>query len=230
MKNFKLLLTLALLAAFSFSYAQKETRNTESFDEISLGVHADLYLTIGSKQSVVIEGEDDDIDNIETEVENGRLRIRSKKSWNWNWGGDKVEIYITVPEVNGIYVSGSGSVHGESVIKSDDFDMSISGSGDINIEIDANSASLKISGSGHAELSGNAGELNIRISGSGSIEAYDLESNEVEASISGSGSARVNVSESIEASIAGSGSIYYTGDPDNVNSSTAGSGRVRKKG
>ncbi len=230
MKNLKTILLIATLSFSQILFAQKETRDVGSFDEISLGVAADLYLTIGSKQSVVIEGDEDDIEEIVTEVRDGRLRIKSRKSWSWNWGGNDVEIYITVPKINALSVSGSGDIHGESVIETDDLELGVSGSGNIEVEIDSEEVKMTISGSGSAQLGGTTSDFSVRISGSGSINAYDLKAENVAVRISGSGSARVNASDELEATISGSGNVYYEGSPDKVNSNTSGSGRVKKKG
>lgn len=230
MKSYKLLFTLFFLATAIISYGQRESRDVGSFDEISLGTHADLYLTIGSKTSVELVGDEDDIDEIETEVVNGSLRIRNESRWGWNWSSDKVKIYITVPEIKAISVSGSGNIYGESTIKADDLELSISGSGNIELDIEATEASMTISGSGNAELEGSVKDLTLRISGSGSIEAESLRAEDAEVRISGSGSVEIYASESLEARIAGSGSVYYYGDPKQVDSSSAGSGKVKKRG
>ena len=55
-----------------------------------------------------------------------------------------------------------------------------------------------------------------RISGSGKVKAEDLQVNDFEARISGSGNVYISVIEEITANISGSGSVYYAGDPDRV--------------
>ena len=230
MKNIRTLLMLLLMVSIGTAYAyQRDNRDLKGFDEISLGVSAHLHLSIGNEFKVEMEGDEDDMDEIETKVENGVLKIRHERRSGWSWNMDRVDIYVTMPEVNGLRVSGSGSIRSEDTIKSDDLELAVSGSGDLEVDIDARMVNLSISGSGDVELSGKAGEFKSTISGSGGIDAFDLVIENCDVRISGSGSVRVEVTGSLDARISGSGSVYYEGDPENVNSSTSGSGRVRKR-
>lgn len=231
MKELRFLIMLALMVSFGAAHSfQRETRNVEDFDEISLGVSGRLYLSIGDEFKVELDGDEDDLDEIDTDVVNGVLRIRHDGKWDWNWNSGGVKIYVTMPEVKGLSVSGSGTIYAEDLIKTDDIELSVSGSGDLEAEIEAGRVELSISGSGGAELQGTARNFGVRISGSGSLDAYDLRSEDCDVRISGSGSAKVNVSGDLDARISGSGSVYYDGDPDHVNSSASGSGKVRKRG
>jgi len=56
-----------------------------------------------------------------------------------------------------------------------------------------------------------------------------LKSNECIASISGSGSIDISVSQSLEGRIAGSGNINYEGDAQVTKAGIIGSGRIHKK-
>ena len=245
MKYTKFLSFAVAFLLFSCVYAtDKETREVDDFSNISLGINADLYLKIGPKQSVVLEG--DDLDKIETVVENGRLKI--KREGTFQWGNlDKIKIYITATKIDGLSVAGSGSIKAESTIKTDDLNLSVSGSGDIELSaeaddvkisvtgsgdikmnIDADDLDMKVSGSGDIELEGKADDVDVKITGSGSIDAEDLQASDVDVNISGSGTCKVGVSNSLDAKISGSGSVYYKGNPDKVQSHSSGSGRVKK--
>lgn len=226
--NKVLLLVIGLSISFA-GYTQTEKFNLDSFSEISLGISGDLYITQGSTQSVEIKGDRDDIEELIVEVRGSRLVVKREGSWSsWKNSG-KITIYVTIPEVEGISVSGSGSVIGKSKIKSDDLEISVSGSGDIELDLDlSGELDLSISGSGECYLKGKAYSVDLHISGSGEVEAEDLVVERVDARISGSGSAEITVNESIEARISGSGTILYAGNPSKVNSHSSGSGKVRK--
>lgn len=223
--------TLLMAAAFLISLSawafQKETRDVDNFTKISMGVPGTLHLKIGATQSVVLEG--DDLDEIETDVDNGRLKIKREGNWGWSWSDDDIDIYITIPKIEALSLSGSGEIKGESVIKGNDLKLTVSGSGEVDLEIDVDNLELSISGSGEIELEGKAGEVELTISGSGEVEAFDLSADVLDARISGSGDCAITVTKSLDARISGSGEIVYSGSPDHVNASTSGSGRVRKK-
>jgi len=219
------LVVLFLLSVTVKTHAQKETRNVAEFTKISFATSGNLYLKQGNTQSVVLEG--DDLDEYKTEVSGGRLKI-GRKSNNWSWNNRKIDVYITIKKLEGLSVSGSGEVHGQTKVTTDELDLSVSGSGDIELDVDVDEIETGISGSGKVKLSGNVGYHSVSISGSGKISAEDLEAESYKIKISGSGSCRINVSKEIEASVSGSGSIYYTGNPDRVNSHSSGSGRIKK--
>ena len=85
-----------------------------------------------------------------------------------------------------------------------------------------------ISGSGEMEVAGigTMDHQEIKISGSGNIHAYDAPVNKSDITISGSGSAYVNVLQSLVANISGSGDITYMGTPT-ITTNISGSGNVR---
>lgn len=85
-----------------------------------------------------------------------------------------------------------------------------------------------MSGSGKIIASGTAKRIRTTISGSGEVRAADLEVEECEVRISGSGDVEVNVKQALDATISGSGSVSYRGNPNQVNSHSSGSGKVRK--
>jgi len=169
------------------------------------------------------------LENTETEVRGDMLVIGSRR-WGWfSWGfSERVEIYITVNEINDLSVGGSGKIIGENKFTSDNMDIDVSGSGRIEFNTDAKNMEISISGSGKIELKGTSKNNDLHISGSGKLLAEYMEAESYEVHISGSGSARVNVKTMIDARISGSGSVYYKGDPDKVRSDVSGSGRVRR--
>ena len=125
-------------------------------------------------------------------------------------------------------LSGSGKVIGEGTFDTGDLDLGVSGSGDLELDVEADNIDTGISGSGDIELTGSAKEHAVSISGSGRLDAEDLEAETYRIRISGSGSCRINVSEEIDSRVSGSGSIYYKGSPNKVNNHSSGSGKLRK--
>ena len=222
------LFLLSILMTAGLAFSQKRTVDVGSFSKVSLGINANLFITQGSNEKVTIDCSDSDFDKIEFEMAGDRLTIRRK---NRNWGGDNfrdVDIYVTMKEIERISLSGSGSIKGENSFDTGDLSLAISGSGDMDLSLDSEDVEIKISGSGDISLKGNAGETAARISGSGKVRAEDLTVSIFEASISGSGSCYITVTEEIVANISGSGNVYYGGEPARVNSNSSGSGKIRK--
>lgn len=221
------LLFIAVLFAFTSEAQKKETRKVGSFDYVSLGVSADLVITQGNSNSVVLEGDPEDLEDIETYVKDGKLKIRTESN---SWFGndmDDVKIYVTVASFKGASVSGSGSITNSNNLKGDEISFSVSGSGNINVYIDCSTIDAHISGSGEIDLEGKSGMVDLHISGSGDLNSLEMEIDKIEAHISGSGSAKVNVKNEIDAHISGSGRIRYQGNPAKIREKVSGSGSVK---
>lgn len=224
-----LLLTVLSAASVYGQSAEKETRNLTGFTKVSFGVPGNLYISIGQDFKVVLEGDKDFLDEIETEVSGGRLVIK-KENWNRNYN-KKVIVNITMPSVDGLSVSGSGQAEITDAVKTGDLDLGVSGSGKLIVnEIIADNLECGISGSGDVIIKGTGSidEAEISISGSGSYSGEELRLNSAEIRISGSGSCYCNVAETLEAHVSGSGSVTYTGNPK-IDARVSGSGRVRSK-
>jgi hypothetical protein len=225
----------AFIAAITFTavYAgiqsgEKETRDLKGFTKVSFGVSGNMYINIGSEFKVVLEGSQSILDEIVTEVSGGRLTVK-KENWRFNQN-EKVTVYITMPEIKGLGVSGSGRAEIKDIVKTDDLSLSVSGSGKIfTDEIAVNNLSSSISGSGDVIVgSGNAARGDISISGSGNYNGENAKIGSVDISISGSGNCATNVTESLKASVSGSGNVTYVGNP-RIDARVSGSGKVRSR-
>jgi len=215
------------------AFAEKEIRNVSEFSEISLRISGKLYLEQSDRQRVEIVAKSSALDDIITEVKGGKLVIRFKNRnvfWR-SFNPGSIEIYVSVPEIEGLSVSGSGDIIAEDRITSRRISLTVSGSGSLNLdELRTDRVKASISGSGGVLIGsgGMAEEFEASISGSGSVKAEDFEAENVEVHVSGSGNCSIHAVEKLKARVAGSGSVYYSGDPQ-VDSSVSGSGRVRKR-
>lgn len=203
---------------------EKTTLDIDDFDELALSLSATVYIRQGSSQSVEIEAKESVIDNMRKEVRGDRWSIGFER--NMRNTGD-ITIWVTVPELEEISVSGSGKIIGKnSLTASDELKLAISGSGSMQLDVATEKLSCVVTGSGNMSLSGRADKQRINISGSGDVRSYDLETKECVVRITGSGNSRVNVSDNLEANISGSGEVDYKGDP-RIKSRIVGSGDVR---
>ncbi|MCB0497670.1 MAG: DUF2807 domain-containing protein [Cyclobacteriaceae bacterium] len=218
---------LTLCIAFAAQAQKKEERKVEAFNYVSLGVNADLVITQGKSYSLTLEGDPDDLEEIETYVSDGTLKIRKDNDWNWFDNMDDVKIYVTLVDFKGASVSGSGKITNSNNLTGENVKFSVSGSGDINLYVNCKSVDAHISGSGDINLEGSTDSMELSISGSGDMNSLGMSANSLEAHISGSGSAKVKVKEEIDAHISGSGKIRYEGDPKKIYEKVSGSGSVR---
>ena len=100
---------------------KKEKRDVGSFNRISLGISADLYLTQGSNTEVIIDAEEKMLDYIITEVSNGKLKIKYNR---WRVPRhERIKVFITIPEIEGLNVSGSGKIIAETDIEEENIEF-----------------------------------------------------------------------------------------------------------
>lgn len=210
----KILITyFALFFAITVAFSQtKESRKVDTFTKIAFRVPGKLYLRQGPEQKVELEGSKEVLSKIETTVSGGRLSIgRENENWKmWNWDNDdKVIVYITVKDLEGVSVSGSGELIGESKFKTNDLNLNVSGSGSLTLEADANGAlGADVSGSGRIEFKGNCRDLDSKVSGSGKVSVGLAYANKVVAGVSGSGKVIASgTAKEIRANISGSGEV-----------------------
>jgi hypothetical protein len=226
------ILLAALLLSSGFSYGQdvKENRKVNDFSRINFGVSGDLFIEFGPDFEVTIEGSRSSVDDVITEVSGGRLTIKHENNFRLRMN-ERVTVYVTMPEIEGLGVSGSGKAEIKDVVKGDDLNLSVSGSGRLVITgMDVENLDCGISGSGTINLDGNGsvGKADISISGSGDYYGEEVEIESLTVGVSGSGKCICNVSESLSASISGSGDVSYSGSP-RVNARVSGSGHVRSR-
>ncbi len=206
-------------------------RSVGSYDGVALSGWFDVELVSGREGELTLKGEENLLEHIITEVKNGTLNIKVEKGYNlepssWKSGG--IQVTVPVESIKSVTMSGSGDIVGKTRLEAQDFEVVMSGSGDITLEVASDHVETTLSGSGDIRLSGTAGTFEVRISGSGDVHAYELEARNVEAQVSGSADVKVTALESLTARVSGSGDVHYRGNPGKVDSKTSGSGDVTK--
>ncbi len=152
----------------------KETRDVKGFTKVSFGVSGNLYINFGPEFKVVLEGDKKYLDEIITEVSGNRLVIK-KENWKFHFD-EKVDVYVTMPEIEGLGVSGSGKAEIKDAVKSNDLNLSVSGSGKLYAnQVSVSNLDCSISGSGDIILgNGTTSKTGISISGSGNFEGESI--------------------------------------------------------
>lgn len=236
MKHVHLLSLLLITMLLSFNSCRKiagtgpvveEERTLSGFTRISVGTGATVQVTQGATFEVILEAQQNILDIITTEVHHGELVIDNQRHTNIaSW--EDVHVYITMPEVTGLTLTGSGDIQVQNDINTEEMKLQISGSGNIYLpRLTAHKLLTKISGSGYVQVDeGIVQQQELQISGSGAIRLSGLEAKQAEVTISGSGDARVFVTDFLKVRISGSGDVYYTGNPT-IDVQITGSGRLQ---
>ncbi|WP_103068517.1 head GIN domain-containing protein [Aquimarina sediminis] len=205
-------------------------RTTSDYDQIKVKGSLDVSLISGTEGKISIEGESNLIEYIITDVENDILRIYVKKGYYLKPSYGK-KLIITVPfeDLSQVTLSGSGDVYSSDTIKASSFKTGVSGSGDVQLVVNAKSIWGQVTGSGDLAIKGATESFNGNVSGSGDLSAYDLKAKNVTATVSGSGDIEVMATSYLKARVSGSGDIFYKGNPEKEDKKVSGSGDITKR-
>ncbi|MEC5166768.1 hypothetical protein RCH18_002517 [Flavobacterium sp. PL11] len=206
-----------------------EQRVTKSYEKIDVTGFFDVELVAGKEGTITVKGEENLVPLIKIEVVNQVLKIFTEKNKYISTSkGKGIVIVIPIENINNVSLTGSGDIVGKTTIKSENFSVQLTGSGDIDLKIEANSVNVLLTGSGDINLSGNTESINSDLKGSGDIDAGKLTSKNANVTVSGSGDNAVNCTETIYARVTGSGEIKYTGNPNKKDTKVSGSGSIKR--
>jgi len=127
-----------------------QERDIDPFTEVVTRDGWDLILQQGTEYAMTVEAEERRIDHLIVEVRDGVLNIRSD---NETMNNGISRIYLTFRELNSIQASGGSDISAETLIKSGDFELELSGGSDLEkLELDAERVRGRFSGGSDARI------------------------------------------------------------------------------
>lgn len=237
----KLSTVLALLLVSSNMNAQKwwggnekvkgngnvttESTNTGDYSEVSAVGPMDVFLVRGSEGNIQVEADSNFHEYIEVKTEGDKLVLKIKKGYNLS---SRNPIKVTVPftDIDAVKLVGSGDVETRDAIQADQFEATLTGSGDVRLEVNAREVFFRVTGSGDMVLKGSADITEVKISGSGDFDGRQFKAKDAQVYVSGSGDVKVYANNSLKARVNGSGDIVYGGNPT-VDKKVSGSGTIK---
>lgn len=251
-KNFLLLIIFFVIGVSFTIYGEsdsnliKQTRDLGEFTSIQHSGNFDVNISIGDQYLVFLEGTDEEsLNMIMTSVSGDVLTIKCEDCKKY-LGPNNITVYVQLPEVEDIKVSGSGRLTCDK-IQQNEISLKVTGSGDIEInELYVNRLDAEIAGSGsitayqksekiigHIYGSGNlilegyVKKAEYTITGSGKVMAENLIHDNCYSKIYGSGDLYLTSRGKLEVEIFGNGNIYYKGNPE-IYMNSKGSGKIYK--
>ena len=234
-----IILSLLLLSAGSIAFGQatKKTLELPEFKAIYVNSNYTVILKQTNKQEVIVEALPEFMEVSEFKVENGILMINMERKPETSsksiWAkiddiklNPLMKVYVSMKTVSELAVNGGGKIISENSIASDNLQLSVSGSGSIDLDIKGNQVKTEVSGSGTIGLKGYASNNEIQLSGTGNLNAYACELETAKIKVSGSGGAEITVTNNLEATVVGSGSVKHKGNTKNLTKKVYGSGAV----
>ena len=184
-----------------------EARNVGSYDGIHVTNFADVIITQDSVESLRIEADDNVIGSIQTSVSGKTLIVGLPDG---SYSNVTVRLYASMKDISLLESSGAADFQTTGPIQTD-------------------AITCRITGAGTIRLSGTATQQIVEIVGAGNVHNFDLVCSYCSASISGSGTIEVHVTQQLDAVIMGAGSITYMGNPPVVHQSISGVGIISAK-
>jgi len=217
---------------------KKDVEIIQPFHSISINARYNVHLKQSNEIKVEARALKEVLDATEFEVKEGVLYVNVNKKNDKNkslWEeiddikiAPKLDLYISMKEVKSIQLNGNGTLNTENSIASNELKVSVSGKGRLEADIKGKDLNVSLSGGGLVKLKGYAENADLNVSGYGKVEAFSLELKSLEATLSGSGDAEVNVSENLVATVNGSGSLSHRGDTKKVTKNENGSGKIKR--
>ena len=212
-----------------------EDRFIKGFEEVEVVGSPNVYYTQADSFSVRVKGPDNFVDNILTEKNGKTLTIRNKGKWgvvNISFSGeDELAVYVTSPDLVAVRVNGSGDFISSNLIDTDNMNITLRGSGDINIDkLLCDRCDIELIGSGDIDLPEvEAKETSAVLIGSGDIKMGLSKVTDTNLSLKGSGDIKVDFAEgcrSVDCTVNGSGDITLSGKIGHFNGEKHGSGDI----
>jgi hypothetical protein len=183
-----------------------ENRDLASFSTIELNGAFLVNIVSGSKkQQFEIIGEDNIIPHIISKVRSNELKIYADKNI---CPTTELVINIAVVNIKKLEAVGADDVN-VSGINNENFEIELTGSGDIVLE-------------------GKTDSLDVKISGAGDIKAQNLKARKAVVEVSGAGDLSVYASDMLKVEINGAADVSYYGNPAKVIQKINGAGELEK--
>lgn len=198
------------------------------FDEVELRGSFDVFIEQDDDFEVRAVGHRNIVERVQLDESDNKLSIGLESDCYRDFD---LTIYISMPEVRGVHLEGSGDIRLDDFIENDGpLVLEIDGSGDIHLESVEGTELLQvdIDGSGDIRATENFPDLvylEVETDGSGDYYGFDIIAQHAWVEIDGSGDCRLHVIETLDVEIDGSGDVYYRGDPV-ITSEIQGSGDI----
>jgi hypothetical protein len=235
-------ISLALLGVFFLFnqihvFAQKKVRgngdvttevyDVKAFSELELSGVLNVFIGQGDKESVTVETDDNLHEYVIIENRGNTLIVDTQKRISIK-RKKKMNVYVTVREIDRLKISGVGNVETSETIRLKDLDLRVKSVGNVDLDLEADKLYARLSSVGNVSLSGEIGKADIDNTGVGKLAAYDLHNEVLKLKASGVGKTEVYASKELAIKSTGVGNVYYKGDAVITDLNVRGVGKVKK--
>ena len=195
----------------------------DDFTVVSASEGLDVYVTQGSDYEITVEADDNIIDLIGTDIRDGKLKVHAIE----NIGRATKKVYVTLPEITGLYASSGADLESQGALEADKISLDASSGSDIRVELTADEVDADTSSGADIRITGQANLFYADASSGSDIKAKDFLVKRCHADASSGADITINVSESLTADASSGADISYTGEAS-VQKKKSVSGSVHK--
>ena len=189
--------------------------NLNEFNSIDFNGLKNIYISQGEVQEVKVVGQQNIIDNLRTKIINETCVFEFEKG---NYKNYECTIYVTIPNLKKVNLSGVGDVFIKSFKNQKTIDLTLYGVGDINFETFFNLEKLSVDLNGVGDVvctkfDGILPDLSVKLRGTGDFKGFKMKTNKTTINHSGVGDCELNVTQELIGNLSGVGDIKYSGEP-----------------
>lgn len=202
-----------------------ETRDLGAFSYVETSGSIKVILKQGSLSGLRILADDNILKEIKTIVRGNRLIIDLDGNF---CSAGPITIYVTSKEFEGVSGSGAVELLSDGKLNVKDFELDLSGSSKVVLEMSAANVKTSLSGASEIYLKGQAGSHELDLSGSSSVDALDFVVGRYRIESSGSSNSHINVLNELDISSSGSSDVEYRGNPSKIKNDESGASSLKK--
>jgi len=177
------------------------------FKGVEAGGAVEVTVTAQQDYKVEVEADDNIIEHIRTKVSDGILEISMDPEFSYS--NTTVRVHVWLPQLTSLDISGASTAK-VTQVSSEDLSIGASGASSITIE-----GSSKI--------------LRGEVSGASALLAEKLTAERVMIEASGASKGHVYATASLTAEASGASTIYYSGEPKNIEEETSGASSIKRR-
>jgi hypothetical protein len=217
--------------------------NFTDFTSIEIGPAFKLEVISADTYGISINANESIFDHIDVSKTGNKLKIGMD---NLFFGFPRSpRVQITMPELRGLYLSGASQANITGFKSSQDFDLTLSGASELNMNMEtgnflceisgasevtgyvkATSFDIVLSGASKIKVNGSSEDTKINASGASQIDMADFTVNNADISFSGASDGSLNINGRMDVSLSGGSLLEYGGNPTLGNFNLTG-GSVR---
>jgi hypothetical protein len=196
------------------------------FDEIELSGPVKLVLRQDSSFAVKISADSAIMEQIKPDVSGHTFKLELDPMKYC--GKDSIIVSVGVGAVKKIKAKGASKVYSDGRLNLADLDLNLSGTTDLNLNINAGKVTTNIDGASKLTLSGQAGSHELESKGVLNMDAFSFVVGRYDLEVEGTGKLNINVLNDLKVNTSGATSIYYKGNPKNVSEKKSGTAKLEK--